>query len=373
MHSSRYAGTVGNPSLAISGESPERITLTELAVIVGQVMPMLFRTSRLSAGAAISVAAACALAANASAQVSAPLLIGPDHVGSAVTYRLTTSGGRAEAAPNVQTLALRWKLGQKVVVTLTSAGDAQATPTPYVATRAPDGTLMLDNVSPDDPEGQRLALAVGVLNRLDGFVAAAPPSTKSWKTTLVVQVPAPRGTPAPDAPAPQSTQAPQPLKIPVAATRSDDATGTTLAASGSIDRTLTRPAGSPRGGGGGGGGMGGGMGRRGGMGGMGGGGMGGMGGGMGGMGGGMGGMGGGGMGGRMGGSSSGPKSIKVTTKITVGAHFGRDGELTSGTIVETNQAADQSQQNQQDQPDGQSQPNPQSQPSTRSWEIERTP
>jgi len=74
------------------------------------------------------------------------------------------------------------------------------------------------------------------------------------------------------------------------------------------------------------------------------------------------------------GANSGPKSIKVTTKITVDAHFGRDGELTSGIIVETNQAAgDWSEQNQQDQQNGQSQPNPQSQPSTRSWEIERTP
>jgi hypothetical protein len=240
-------------------------------------------------------------------------------------------------------------LGQKVVVTLTSAGDAQAMP--YVATRAADGTLTLDNVNADDPEGQRVAMAVGVVNRLDGFVAAAPAGAKTWKTTLVVQAPAPRATPAPDA---QSTQAPQPLNIPVAATRSDDATGTTLAASGSVDRTVTGPAGggSPRGGGG-----------------MGGGGMGGMGGGMGG----RGGMGGGRMGGSFG-SGSGPKSIKLTTKITVNAHFGRDGELTSGTIVEMNQAAgDQSQQNQPDQQNGQSQPNPQSQSSTRSWEIERTP
>ena len=99
---------------------------------------MPFRTSRLAAGAAISVVAACAIAAKASAQVPASLLIGPDRVGSAVTYRLTTSGGRSESAPNVQTLALHWKLGQKVVVTLTNAGDAQATP--FVATRAADGT-----------------------------------------------------------------------------------------------------------------------------------------------------------------------------------------------------------------------------------------
>jgi hypothetical protein len=91
-------------------------------------MPMPPRTSHLSVGAAISVAAAFAIAANASAQVPAQLLIGPDRVGSAVTYRLTTSGGRAGSAPDVLTLALRWKLGQKVVVTVTSADDAQATP-----------------------------------------------------------------------------------------------------------------------------------------------------------------------------------------------------------------------------------------------------
>jgi hypothetical protein len=77
---------------------------------------------------------------------------------------------------------------------------------------------------------------------------------------------------------------------------------------------------------------------------------GGMGGGMGG----RGGMGGGGTGGSLG-SSSGRKNTKVTTKITVDAHFGVDGELTSGTIVETNQG-----------------PGDQSQPSTRSWQIDRT-
>lgn len=313
-------------------------------------MRMLLRTSRLSTAAAIFVAAACAVAPNASAQVPAPLLIGPGRVGATVTYRLTTSGGPTGSVPNVQTLALRWKLGQKVVVMLTSTDDAQATP--YVATRAADGTLTLDNATPGDPGEQRIATAVGVLNRLDGFVAAAPAGVKSWKTTLVVQQPAPRANPAAVAPDPQRT--PQPVTIPVAATRSDDTTGTTLAASGSIDRTITRPVGggSPRGGGGGmgggggtggEGGIGGGMGRRGGM---------------------RGGM--GGMGGGMGGFGSGPKSTKVTTQITVDAHFSRDGQLTSGTIVETNQAAgDQGQQDQQDQP------NPQSQPLTRSWKIER--
>jgi hypothetical protein len=309
-------------------------------------MPILFRTPRLCAAAAISVAAVCAIAGKAFAQVPAPLLIGPDRVGSAVTYRVTTSSGRAGSAPNVQALALHWKLGQKFVVTLTSAGDAQATP--YIATRAADGTLRLDNVSADDAEGQGIVLALGVLNRLDGFVTAAPAGAKTWKTTLVVQPPAPAAPPAPNAPSPQ---APQPLNILVAATRSDDATGTTLAGSGSIDRTVTRPAGggSPRGGGGGMGG-GGGLGRR-------------------------GGMGGGGMGGgRAGGSSGAPQSIKVTTTIAVDAHFGGNGQLTSGTIVETNQASgDQSQPHQQDEQDGQSLPNPQIQPSTRSWKIERTP
>jgi hypothetical protein len=224
----------------------------------------------------------------------------------------------------------------KVVVTLSSADNAQ--PAPYIATRAADGTLKLDNVSADDPEGQGVVLALGVLNRLDGFIATAPAGAKTWKTTLVVQPPAP---PA------RSPQAPQPLNIQVAAARSDDATGTILAASGSIDRTLTRPAGagSPRGSGGGGrGGGGGGMGRR-------------------------GGGGGGGMGrGRSGDSSdssSSPKSIKVTTKITVDAHFARNGQLTSGMIVETIQTpADQNQPNQQDEQNGQS--------SMRFWKIERT-
>ena len=36
------------------------------------------------------------------------------------------------------------------------------------------------------------------------------------------------------------------------------------------------------------------------------------------------------MGGGSFGSSSGPKSIKVTTKISVAAHFGRDGQLQPG-------------------------------------------
>ena len=302
-------------------------------------MPLPVRLLRQAAGAAISLAAACAIGAPASAQVPAPLFIGPDRVGTGVTYRLTTSGGPAGSAPNIQTLVLRWKLGQKVVVTLTSADDAQ--PTPFVATRAADGTLTLDNVGANDPETQRIVVFLGVLNRLDGFVAAAPAGAKTWKTTLTVQ---------------PSTPAAQLLNIPVDATRSDDASGTTLAASGSIARAVSIPASgeAPRGGGR--------------MGGNGGGGRGGMGGGIG------GGMGGGMGGDRAGGSfspSSGPRSTKVMTKIAVDTHFGRNGELTSATIVETNQSArDQSRQNQEDQP---SEANPQSQPSTRSWQIDRTP
>jgi uncharacterized membrane protein YgcG len=300
-------------------------------------MPMLFRTLRLSAGAAISAVAACAIAGKAAAQVPASLLIGPDRVGSAVTYRLTTSGDRAQSGPNVQMLALRWKLGQKIVLTLTSAGD-----TPVVATRAADGTLTVDNASAGEADVQRVAAAVDVLNRLDAIVASAPAGMKVWKATLTMQPATPAAATAPDA---HGTQAPQPLKIALAATRSDDATGATLAASGSIDRTIARPAdgASPRGGGGSDG-MGGGGRRGGGMGG--------------------GGMSGGGMGGGGGnpfGSSSGPKNTKVTTKITVDAHFGADGELISGTIVESNQVAGE-----------QTQPNPQSQPSTRSWQIDRT-
>jgi hypothetical protein len=328
--------------------------------MVGSVMPMLTRTSRLSAGAALSVAAVCAFAP-AAAQVSAPLLIGPDRVGSAVTYRLTTSGGPMNGQ-NVQMLSLRWKLGQKVVVTLTSADDPQGMP--YVATRAADGTLALDNLSADDPEGQRVATAIGVLNRLDGFVSGIPAGAKAWKASLVVQPPTPRANPGagtPTAPDAQSAPKPQPLTIPVAATRTVDATGTTLAASGSLDRTVTRPArsgGSPNGGGGGMGGMGGGMGGMGG----------GMGrrGGMGGMGGGMGRR--GGMGGPFG-SGSQAKSVKVTTTITLDARFSRDGALATGRIVETNQTADD--QSQQSSQNGATQ-NPQSQSSLRSWQIERT-
>jgi len=322
------------PSIAVAGMLQRVLfSFAESAAILDGVMPMLFRIAT-SAGAALSVVAACSVAVKAAAQAPAQLIIGPEHLGSAVTYRVTTSDGSTGNAPSVQTVALHWKLGQKIVVTLGSVSSAQAMP--LVATRGADGTLTLDNVSSEDVEGQRIVTAIGALNRLDDFVSAAPAGAKTWTPTLVVQPPAPRAMPASDAPVARSTQAPQPLNVPVTATRNDDATGTTLAASGSIDRALTRPSGggSPRGGGG--GGTGGGMGRRGG-----------------------GGMGGGGMGGgRMGGSlgsSSGPKSIKVTTKVTIDAHFDRNGELTSGSIVETNQSADS-----------------QSEPSTRSWLIERT-
>ena len=251
--------------------------------------------------------------------------MGPDRVGSAVTYRLTLSGSPAGNAA-VQTPALHWKLGQKVTVTLTGADEAQAML--LVATRAPDSALRLDNVSAGDIEGQRIAMALGLLDHLDSFAASAPSGATAWKTAIVVRPLAAAAQPAPDA---QSTQTPQPLTIPVAATRSDDATGTSLAGSGSISRTVPSPGGSARGGGRmGGGGMGGG------------------------------GMGRGGGGRTSGGSSSGPTSVKVTTTITVAARFNRDGELMSGTIDETNQAADD-----------QSPSSPGGQPATLTWQIER--
>ena len=312
-------------------------------------MPILTRRLRFVAAAAAIAVAACAVTATVSAQVP-PLLIGPNRVGSAVTYHLTTVAG-ASSAQNVQTVALSWKVGQKVTVMLTSADDPQ--PTPYVATRAADGTLALDNLSPDDTEGQRVAAALGVLNRLDGFMASAPAGAKTWNTTLVVQ-PQARPNPPQGAPVVQSTPEAQPLTIPLAATRSDDASGTMLAASGSANHTVTHSAdaGSPRGGrgmggsGGLGGGIGGGgMGRRGGMGGM------------------------GSLGAMGAGFGSGPKSVTVTTTITVDAHFGRDGTLLSGRIVETNQSADdESPQNQDGYQNGQGGA---SQPLTRSWQIER--
>jgi hypothetical protein len=174
-----------------------------------------------------------------------------------------------------------------------------------------------------------------LLNRFDSFAASAPSGGKAWKTVAQplapAAPPAPAALPAPDA---QSSQTPQPLAIPVAATRSVDASGTNLAASGSINRTVSSPGGSAGGGGrmGGGGMGGGGMGRGGGMG-----------------------------GGRMSGaSSSNRSSTKVTTTITLAAYFNRDGELMSATIAETNQTADD-----------QSPSMPGGQPSTLSWQIER--
>ncbi|MGD1067781.1 MAG: hypothetical protein ABR975_13280 [Vulcanimicrobiaceae bacterium] len=295
-------------------------------------MPNLFRTRRLSVSAAGFVALLCAIAAKTSAQVPAPLLIGPDRVGSAVTYRLTTVG---VSGPSVQTLALRWKLGRKVVVTLTS--DDAGPSTPYVATRAADGSLTVDNLSTDDPAGQRIAALIGALNRLNAFVATAPGGATSWKTTLVVQPSAP---PVQPVASPQSTSAPQALNIPVVAERSDDASGATVDATGSVDRTVKLPAqASPRSGGGGGGGgrgMGGGGGR---------------------MGGGGGGMGSGG--GGLLGANSRPPSIKVTTTVLIDAHFGPDGQLRTGSIIEKSQAAG----------DQTSAENP---PSTRSWVVDRT-
>ena len=103
-----------------------------------------------------------------------------------------------------------------------------------------------------------------MLNRFDRFAASAPSGGPAWKTVVhalaPAALPAPGVLPAPDA---QSTQTPQPLDVPVAATRSDDATGASLAASGSINRTVSSPGGSAGGGGrmGGGGMGGGGMGR----------------------------------------------------------------------------------------------------------------
>ena len=109
-------------------------------------MTMHFRTARFCACAAIWVGAACAIAATASAQVPAPLIVGPDRLGSTVTYQFKLSGG------------------QKVTVTLTPAGQAQAMP--LVATRAADSTLMLDNVNADDIEQQRIAAALGFAESL---------------------------------------------------------------------------------------------------------------------------------------------------------------------------------------------------------------
>ena len=125
---------------------------------------MHFRTARFCACAAIWVGAACAIAATASAQVPAPLIVGPDRLGSTVTYQFKLSGGPAGNVADVRTLALHWKLGQKVTVTLTPAGQAQAMP--LVATRAADSTLMLDNVNADDIEQQRIAAALGFAESL---------------------------------------------------------------------------------------------------------------------------------------------------------------------------------------------------------------
>jgi hypothetical protein len=272
-------------------------------------------------GAAVFAAVICALAMKASAQVPAPLVVGPDRVGSTVAYRLTTEITGAGPA-SVQTLVLHWKVGQKVVVTLTSDGPA----TPYVATRAANGSLALDNLSEDDPAGQHIATLIGVLNRLGGFVATAPAGAPTWKTTLVVQPPS-----APDA---QSTSVPKALSILVVAKRVSDATGTALAASGSLDRTVMLPPsnGSSRGRRGGGGGT-----------------------------------------DDLFDASSAAKRINVTTTITVDAHFDADGILTTGSIVETTVAGDPSKKAQHEPQSDLDQLPPESQPSTRSWKIDRTP
>lgn len=295
-------------------------------------MPMHVRIP-LFASAAIALLAAAAVAATQ----ALPLLIGPSELGAAVTYRVTTSLG-STGTTNVQTLILRWKLGQKIVVTPATAS-GPSLPVPFVATRAADGTLTLDNLTADDTAAQQIAATIGVLNRLDGVAVAAPAGATTWKATLLVQPPAVSAVPA-SGPVVQSTPAPQPLSVPLSASRHDDATGTTLAASGSIERTLTRPSsiGSPRGGGAGSdGGAGGGMGRHAGRGGGGG-----------------GGMGGGRSGASTGSGGAGAKPVKVTTNVTIDARFGADGSLRSGTIVETSRSGDG-----------------ESTPMIRSWLIER--
>jgi hypothetical protein len=293
-------------------------------------MLKLHKASRLVAGAVLSAVAASSAVAPASAQSVAALVLGPPRLGSAVTYRLTVvSGDPATTPPDVQTLALRWKLADKVLATVTNPAKGQSTP--YVATRAADGTFALDNANPEDTEGQRLASAIGLMNRITGFVAGAPSGAGTWNTTLVVQ------PPNDNAPAGLNSKKPQALTVPLSAERSSVSDGTTLTASGSAARDVTRPAaeGSGRGvrpamGGR----------RREGL-----------------LGGGYpsgGDMGGPGVGIGMGGAP--PKTSTVTTKIAVSAHFGVDGVLSSGTIVETISGSDD-----------------QTAASTRSWEVDRTP
>lgn len=302
---------------------------------------MLPHPRHLVTAAALFAVAACTAVAQADDQV-ARLVLGPPRLGTAVTYRLTIVRGDPPAAPtDVQTLALRWKLGDKIVATTTVSGEAQSTP--YVATRAPDGSFTLDNGNPDDPQGQRLAAAFALMNRLTSFVAGAPAGAGTWNTTLTLQPP----NPTADAAAAPNAKKPQPIVLAVSAMRSSVSDGTTLTASGSSTRTVTHAA-SAGAGGGRGAGRGGGMGRRGG----------GFPGGGGGYPGGGGGYPGGGDAGGAGGGMqipAAPAKTNVTTKITVSAHFGLDGTLTSGKIAETISSADDP-----------------TTTTTRAWEVDRT-
>jgi hypothetical protein len=178
------------------------------------------RARRLFGGTVLSALATCTFVTHASAQTVAPLVLGPASLGSAVTYRLSTvNAGTTTSASNAQTIALRWKLSDKVVATDTGPGGRQGTP--FVATRAADGTFALDNVSADDPQSKRLASAFAVMNGLTSFVAGAPNGARAWSATLVLQ-------PA--------------LTVPVSVTRSSASDGTTLTASGSVARNITLPA-----------------------------------------------------------------------------------------------------------------------------------
>jgi hypothetical protein len=288
------------------------------------------------AGAALSATVACALVSRAAAQSDAPFVVGPARLGGAATYRLTlVSDGSDTSRPDAQTLALRWKLGDKIVATIVEPAGEQGTP--YVTTRAADGSFSLDNPNPNDLEGQRVTSDLAVLNRLTRFAAGASAGAAQWNTTLLVQ------PPAANAPSAQNAEKPHALTIPVTASRINESDGTTLTASGSVTRTVTRPAAGGAGRGG-----------RGGMGGRRGGGGFGGGGGFPGGGGGGGFPGGGSPSGDTSGTSTAPTKFNVTTKVTVSAHFGRDGGLTSGTIVETTSRTDDQS------------------AVTRSWKLERT-
>jgi len=226
--------------------------------------------------------------------------VGPDRVGSAVTYRLTLSGSPAGNAA-VQTPALHWKLGQKVTVTLTGADEAQAML--LVATRAPDSALTLDNVSAGDIEGQT--------NRDGARLVRSPRQLRRL------------GTERRDGVEDGNRRAPTRGSGAARAGRAEHANP--AAANDPRRRNAQRrrnrhePRGfrldqshraEP---------------------------------------------------GRIGARRrEDGRCVKVTTTITVAARFNRDGELMSGTIDETNQAADD-----------QSPSSPGGQPATLSWQIER--